>query len=345
MRFLITCMLFTGVAAYADTILPSSFTTVIPTVGGTATVRKTVTISPQTTAPVDLFFLTDTTGSMGGAIGNVRSGFSSVVTTVGGLATDVTYGAGQYKDITDAFTYSLDQDLTSNTALVQSAINGWSAGGGGDTPEGNLFALEEVATTTSWRPGSRRILIWTGDAPGHDPRNGSTEESATDALIAAAVEVISISATSGPGINSTGQAQRISDDTGGQFLGSFSSSALVDEIEEALLTSLITYNVVELTAEGLPAGVGVSFAPLSHSGSFDRSTSRDFIFDTTFTGLAPGTYNFEIAARVDGRIVATESDSITVGEIPDGEIPEPSTFMLISGALITLVALRRRRVG
>ncbi len=331
------CFLLTVSFAYGDSITPSSFSAHIAAIGGTATLRKTVTISPIATAPVDLFFLTDTTGSMGGAISNVRTGFSSVVSSVSGVASDARYGAGQYRDIFDSFTYSLDQDLTANPAVVQTAINSWFASGGGDTPEGNLIALEEVANTTSWRDGSQRILVWTGDAPGHDPRGSSTEASATDALKKAGVEVISISANSGPGINSTGQAQRISDETGGSFLGSFSSSVLVDEIIAALTATLLTYNLVELTVEGMPSGVDVAFSPASYSGDFDRSISRDFVFDTTFTGLAPGTYNFDIAARVDGRIVALESDRITVGVVP-----EPSTFALFGGAALAFLAVRRR---
>jgi hypothetical protein len=335
-RYISGLLLITG-AAYADSIAPSTFSAFIPSVGGTATVSKTVTITAEATSPIDLFFLTDTTGSMGGAIDNIQAGFSDVVTQVGLVASNVNYGAGQYKDFGDVFAYNLDEDLTANTAAVQAAINGWVASGGGDLPEANIFALEQVATTTSWRAGSQRILVWAGDAPGHDPSGGSTEASATAALIAAGVEVISIGATSGPGIDQTGQATRISNATGGSFLGSFNATTLVDEVLAALTTAITTYNTVDLMAVGLPAGVGVAFTPVQHSGAFDRSIDRTFDFDVTFTGLAPGTYNFDIAARVDGRIVALESDTIRVGIIP-----EPSTWLLMGGALIGLAAARKR---
>src|SRR5207249_1219633 len=54
---------------------------------------------------------------------------------------------------------------------VAGAINAWQADGGGDTPEAQLFALDQVAQCpgTGWRPGAKRIIVWFGDAPGHEP--------------------------------------------------------------------------------------------------------------------------------------------------------------------------------
>ena len=83
---------------------------------------------------------------------------------------DVAYGVGEYKDVgDDPFVYRLNQDITTDTAAVQTGIDAWVASGGGDWEEGQLYALYQVANTVSWRAGSTRILIWFGDAPGHDP--------------------------------------------------------------------------------------------------------------------------------------------------------------------------------
>jgi hypothetical protein len=308
-------------------------------VGGSVTIPKTVTVTQTSTTPLDLFFLTDTTGSMSGAIGDVRTGFSSIVTAVSGVASNVNYAAGQYKDVGDVFVYKLDQDITASTAAVQTAINGWFASGGGDTPEAGIFGLQQAATTTSWRAGSQRILVWTGDAPSHDPSNGVTQADAIAALLGAGVEVISISANSGPGIDSSGQATAISDATGGSFLGTFSAGNLTTAILDAITTAVTTYSTVDIVPTGLPAGVGVSIAPVSYSGSFDRSIDRTFGFDVTFTGLAPGTYNFSLDARVDGVVIASEADTITV---PGGSVPEPSTLLFSVTGLLGVIALRRR---
>ena len=193
--------------AFADSISPSSFTATIA-VGGSVTVHKTVTITELATTPVDIFFLTDTTGSMTPSINAIKTGFNSIVTDLSGVASNIAFGAGQYKDFFDAFMYSETQDLTTNTATVQSAINTWSASGGGDLPEANLFALNGVATGTSWRAGSDRFVVWAGDAPGHDPSplGGVTEASATAALVAVGAKVFAASAPSGPGLDAAGGA-------------------------------------------------------------------------------------------------------------------------------------------
>jgi hypothetical protein len=328
--------------ASADTITPATYTTNIP-VGGTATVRKTVTVTRQLTVPLDVFFLTDTTGSMGAAIAGIRTGFSSIVTSVAGVASNAAFGAGEYKDHTDSFAYRENQDITTNVSAVQTAISAWSAAGGGDAPEANLFALEQVANGAAWRPGSQRIVVWVGDAPGHDPSRGVTEASATAALKAAGVTVLAASTTGGVGgLNvacggagcAAGQATRITAATGGQYLGIFNSSTITTAITNALTGSLSNYSRVELVAVGAPAGVRVTVPPAT-VGTFDRTTDRNFDFEVTFTGVAPGTYNFTIEARVDGRVVATENDTIVVGDtvVTPTVNPAQLTFTSVNGSL------------
>ena len=105
------------------------------------------------------------------------------------------FGAGEYRDVGDAFVYRLNQAITASIPAAQAGINAWAAGGGGDTPECQLFALQTLATSpaTGFRIGSSRIVVWFGDQPGHDPCNGATEATATAALIAAGIRVIAIS--------------------------------------------------------------------------------------------------------------------------------------------------------
>jgi len=345
-------LLMAGLPVWADSITPSLVSGAIP-LGGSLTVTKTVTITPSATVPIDVFFLMDTTGSMGAALTSLTSGFSSIVTTISGLAADVHFGVGNYNDCADgpgkcsygplSLAYTRNQDLTADTTAVQTALSGLTSSGGGDYPESNLYGLNAVATTTSWRPGSLRFLFWGGDAPGWDPREDATEAVATANLVANNVEVFALTVGFGSlnddpdgfGPIPGNQANRITAATGGSVL-----AGGMDEVDDLIIAAiegaLATYSNVNLGVVGLPAGVGVSWTPgLGHSGAFDRSIERSFDFDVTFTGLAPGIYDFTIDALVDGRAVATEVDHIVVG------IPEPSTYLLFGAGLVALAAVRR----
>jgi hypothetical protein len=337
-------ILVCGTTVWADSITPSSFSTTLA-VGGSVTIPKTVTVTMQSVAPVDVFFLMDTTGSMGGSLSDITANFGSIATTISGTHPNVFFGVGSYNDCVNGpgdcpagtldLAYTEHQDLTGNNAAVQTALGSLSAFGGGDGPESNLYGLWGTATMTSWRADSRRFLFWAGDVPGHDPRQGVTEAIATDALVDANVRTYGLSVGGGLG----DQGERITTATGGALLtGGYTEISTL--IQNALTTTLLNYSEVSLGVVGLGPGVGVTWVPPSHTGTFDRSTNRNFGFDVTFTGLTPGTHNFEVVAMVDGFIVARETDSITV---TGGMVPEPSTFALIGGGLLGLVALRLRR--
>jgi hypothetical protein len=183
--------------AFADAITPSSFSATIG-VGGTATVNKNVLVSmgTPTSAQGDVYFLSDTTGSMGPSIAAVKAGFSSVVTGLAGFG-NIAFGAGEYKDLGDGLplnggSYRINQTINANSALTQTAINGWTASGGGDTPEQALSSLTTASgASTGWRVGSKKIIVLTGDAPSHDvahppPAIAGTTTTNTGAALAGA---------------------------------------------------------------------------------------------------------------------------------------------------------------
>ena len=167
-----TAALLAAGPVFADSLTPTSFMGSV-SVGGSISITDKVgviTAGLPTTAQADVLFVTDTTGSMGPAIGALQSELSSVISSISGLG-NIATGAAQYKDRTsdgyDPFDYNLDQDITTNASLTQNAINGYTASGGGDNPEQGLNALSQGATTTSWRAGSKKIEVITGDAPSH----------------------------------------------------------------------------------------------------------------------------------------------------------------------------------
>lgn len=292
---LATIALTAGGAAFAAPgVTPASVTdTLLP--GESRTISKSVETSTIPPNP-DIFFLADSTGSMAGAIANVQANAASVLGQVVAAQPTAQFGVGEYRDVGDAFVYQLNQPITANTAAATAAINGWAAGGGGDFPEGQLFALEQIATqaATGFRAGSSRIVVWFGDAPGHDPRNGSTEASATAALVAAGIRVIAIST----GINqldSTGQATRIANATGGSFLPGASD----DQVAAAILSGLSNLPVTVSHTVSCPAGVSASLSPASQTAV----SGTTFTFSETYSvgaGTLAGTYTCTVQFLLDG---------------------------------------------
>jgi hypothetical protein len=340
----------TAAVGWADSISPSAYSTTL-SVGESKTITKTVTVSagPATSSKVDVMFLADETGSMGGFIAAVEAAAGGIVAATSGLG-DVKYGVGGYRDFGDAFAYHEITDLTTGAAAA-AAIPAWAASGGGDYPEAVFNALSHVATDTTWRAGSERMVVIFGDAP--DDNGAGAQAAAIASLVANGVTVLGISVSGndfnapvGPGfkaLNDNGAFMPIVTATGGAYYEGISVATIAATIASAITTSVETYSKVALDITEAPAGVGVAYTPLSYMGAFDRSVERSFDFEVTFTGLAVGTYDFHIYGTVDGGRVATETDHIVVAAagVPDGG----SSVLLLGSALAALGLLRRRRMA
>ena len=167
------------VGADGITASPQSIQLELPE-GAVAT--RTVTIevpAAATCSRVDIYLLADTTFSMAAIIRVLQAGSEQIVDEVMAAGTNVglAFGVGNYRDFggdLPAFDHQLPP--TSDDAVVRDAIDTWFAEGGDDVAEAQLFALEQLAVdhnpdggTIGWRGGAKKVIIWFGDAPGHDP--------------------------------------------------------------------------------------------------------------------------------------------------------------------------------
>lgn len=170
---------------------------------------------PGQVAKADIYLLADTTTSMTPVLDAVKQDAVVLVDAlVNTPLVDLHLGVGQYRDFPfNALPFDNQVSPTTDAAAIVSAIDSWTAGGGGDGSEAQLYALYQIATdpTIGFRPDAKRIIVWFGDSPGHDPIcdvfvGGGvptfeiTEQVATDALLSSGtnggITVIAIGTTS-----------------------------------------------------------------------------------------------------------------------------------------------------
>ena len=117
----------------------------------------------------DVYFLMDTTGSMGGAVTNLKDNIAStIIPGVRAEIPDVWFGAGGFDDYPvggygsaasgDRAYYHL-QDPTGDIATAQAGVNRLSLHYGADGPESGVAALWAIATGNGLAGASG----WTGD--------------------------------------------------------------------------------------------------------------------------------------------------------------------------------------
>src|SRR5690349_13493737 len=121
--------------------------------------------------PVDVLFVFDTTGSMGGALAQAKTQVTDAITSVRASYPDSEFALGTVADYDPGDTpWALKQPLTSDPSLVQAALDPLTATGGGDSPEAYGRALYEAANNAGigWRGGAKHILILVNDDVPHD---------------------------------------------------------------------------------------------------------------------------------------------------------------------------------
>jgi hypothetical protein len=144
---------------------PDTFYFVLPY--NDTTGAKTQDFSFETTLIMaDVFFLIDTTGSMGGEISNLLAGLTdTVIPGVRDRIPDVAMGVGRFEDFPvtpygDALNrvYELEQQMTTDLTRVYEAISLLRVFRGGDLPEADVPALYGAASGAAIPPYSAPFI-------------------------------------------------------------------------------------------------------------------------------------------------------------------------------------------
>lgn len=311
----------------------------------------------------DVLFLTDTTGSMGGYISGIRDAFGDILSTIAAElpGADIRYSVADYKDYRDGGNYAgngvnLRQAFTSDTAAVQTVIDGMYAVGGYDLPESQLKAL--VNSAGNWlnpsgdlgfngRSDAQKIIIWAGDAEGHyfgvggdgPPEYYPSLAETLEALNARGIVTfgLNVMKAAGAGIDTNAgganQATYLATGTGGNLVNDLgvSSGEIEAAIVDAVMVSMETLTNITLVLES--EGQSIARTEIGSWTPADEDVCGNFSFDIT-SPAEPGVVDFDLVLLGNG----AELDRVTIHLTT---IPEPATLLLLG--LGGLGLLRRRR--
>lgn len=136
---------------------------------------------------LEMVFVLDTTGSMGGLLDAAKQKIWSIVNDVMQKQSrpSVRVGLVAYRDNGDAYVTQI-VPVTSDLDTVYTSLMEFEAGGGGDSPENVRRALAEGVKKAGWsvaKGGVAQVIFLVGDAP---PQNYQSEP---DVLVTAAEAV------------------------------------------------------------------------------------------------------------------------------------------------------------
>ena len=280
-----------GAASASATVDPISVDEALDP-GGSTTITKTVT-TPEIPPRPDIVLLVDRTGSMGSAINGVKANMSGLVAAVEAEAPDAQWAVASYCDVGEPNPFLLHSDLGDDTTTTVNAVNGISLCSGGDGPEAQLNALWQIGDggdAVSFREGSTRIVVWFGDAPGHDPSLGHTEADATGSLTAAGIQALAVSVGANQ-LDGTGQATRITAATGGTFYAGVTPA----ELSATILAGLTNLPVEVGASATCDTGLTATLEP----ATLTVTSGEDAVFDETLTLAADAPQGETLTCEVE----------------------------------------------
>ncbi|MES2317879.1 MAG: vWA domain-containing protein [Pseudomonadota bacterium] len=125
-------------------------------------------------ATIELVFVLDTTGSMGGMLEGAKTKIWGIVNDVlqrqGNAGATIRVGLVAYRDRGDAYVTKVTA-LSDNLDSVYAQLMSFRPEGGGDGPEDVRSAMAEALRAGGWSaPGPRtsQVMFLVGDAPPHD---------------------------------------------------------------------------------------------------------------------------------------------------------------------------------
>jgi len=281
--------------------------------------------SPDPARPhVEVAFVLDTTGSMGGLIQAAKEKIWAIANTLASAkpAPDIKMGLVGYRDRGDVYVTKLT-DLTDDLDAVYEELMRFQADGGGDSPESVNQALNEAVTKINWSKDEKayKVIFLVGDCPPHmdysdDVKYPVTCQTAAKAgIIVNTIQCGSDASTEPIWKDIAGKAEgryfRV-EQSGGAILASTPFDAELAELSKELEGTRIFYGDADAMEE---ARGREEVAGKIHAGASVTAKASRAVFLASKPGESSLTGGHELGKDVaDGRV--------NLAELKDEELPE-----------------------
>jgi len=235
-------------------------------------------------ADVDVAFVVDTTGSMGGEIAEVRTNLSTLVSQLEGTTSSYRVAVVSYRDFPERTGASYDypfrviQNFTDDPALIQAGIDSLTLGYGGDWPE-TVFSGIQAAIELPWRPGVTKVMLVIGDAPALSPEPISNLTASQIVANSIAVDPVKVIGVNVGYLNYNGAVGEIANGTGGSVVQG--ASGLTDVILEIL--AQVAKQPIAWMGQAYSGKIGQPIQ-FDASGSYDPSGLSITRYEWDFNG-------------------------------------------------------------
>lgn len=180
---------------------------------------------------VDVCFVVDCTGSMGGCIMGVKQEIGNFCNQLAESSFNWRLGLVEFRD-EKIGEPTIPHGWTTDVAGFRETVSRLTAHGGGDEPESALDALA-VAAGTEWRPDAGRVAVLVTDASCHEPdQSGRSADAVAGLLEQAGVKAFAIAPE-------TKAYQTIVDRTGGRLFD-FKSRFVVGAVDLPLFREVLS---------------------------------------------------------------------------------------------------------
>ncbi|HEY1100847.1 MAG TPA: vWA domain-containing protein, partial [Myxococcota bacterium] len=163
-------LVLSPVTAFAKSLAPAPTTPPTTTPTTTKTPVEKSGLVPTIKPRVDLVFVLDTTGSMGGLIDGAKRKIWAIANEVASAQQkpDVRIGLVAYRDRGDAYVTKV-VNLSDNLDSIYEQLMAFQADGGGDGPEDVNEGLHDAVTKMAWSTDKKalKMVFLVGDAPPH----------------------------------------------------------------------------------------------------------------------------------------------------------------------------------